>query len=97
MAKRTQVYADGTYEGAWRDGKRHGLGTFSYIDGRRSWPARVAINPAREVPVVTHPCAFHTRYEGEWQHGKANGKGVMTWASGRRYEHHYKGDIFECR
>lgn len=83
----TYEYGRGaSYEGDWRDGKRHGHGTHTYADGavyRGEW------RDGKEHGHGTLSGAG-IAYEGEWRNGKMHGQGILTATNGIRYEGQFR-------
>ena len=78
-----------SYDGEWKGGMRHGMGTMRWPDG------------AQYVGLWNHNYAsgsgkfFHSEgdvYDGKWANNKANGFGIYTNTSGARYEGYWKED-----
>ena len=67
--------ADGRkYVGEWRDDKRHGRGTFTYISGDK-YVGEYSDGERRGQGVWTG--ANGEKYVGEWRDDKANGLGTL--------------------
>ncbi len=74
------LHLDCRYEGEWRGGKEHGLGTLAFGDGgvytgefregERSGHGRMVLPDGRE-------------YEGEWLDGLQHGPGTLRYPDGR--------------
>jgi hypothetical protein len=77
-----------SYDGSWKNGKKHGYGTFiwkngvtfegQYVDDERigfgsmNFPANDPFN--------------RLRYVGDWKRGQLNGHGTLTYTNGDVYE-----------
>ena len=78
-----------TYEGEWKDGKRHGYGTLNqpgpyvhegnYIDGQRTGQGK-----------ITFPDG--ATYLGEFKDGKQNGHAIYTFSDGYKFIGVFKND-----
>jgi hypothetical protein len=88
-----QWYLNGTpkdrYEGEYRDGYRHGVGTQFYADGT-SYEGEWRNGQMNGNGTRIYPSG--DRYEGEWSDGQRQGRGTYVWASGSRYEGEYKNN-----
>lgn len=74
------------YSGEYRDGKRHGRGVHTWVDGGRyEGEFRDGKQHGRGVRTWNGE-----RYEGEYRDDKQHGRGVYTWADGDRYEGEYR-------
>jgi hypothetical protein len=68
------TYADGSiYEGSWRDGARHGRGTFVGPLGTR-YEGQWKDGEKHGRGTITYLNGI--QYSGEWQKGKRHGYGV---------------------
>ena len=70
--------ASGKYIGEFKDGKRHGQGT--YVE---------AIVTGTIFPRQSYKGG---KYTGEWKDGYRHGQGTYTWASGDKYVGSYLND-----
>ncbi|WP_088626229.1 cell envelope integrity protein TolA [Oceanicola sp. 22II-s10i] len=81
-------YSSGaTYRGEFRDGLRHGQGTYEHPDGNRydgEWQA------GKKHGQGTYRYASGNTYTGDWENGQRHGQGVYTFTSGTVYEGHFK-------
>ena len=78
-----------TYEGEWKDGKRHGQGKFTYASGdtyEGEWKDGNEHGQGR----LTYPNGY--TYEGEYKDGYQHGQGKYTDADGSTYEGEWKDD-----
>lgn len=76
-------WAKTTYEGHFVDGKRHGFGKFTDINGlvyKGEWK-----NDMRNGQGV-FTWSRSVRYDGEWRDGVRHGRGVYIWGRGNRYD-----------
>lgn len=64
------------YRGAFRNGQRHGAGTYTYAETTRN---------DEEAEQEEENMPPKATYEGEWKNGKKHGQGKMAWASGGKY------------
>ena len=84
-------YADGSeYQGEWKDGKRHGIGTYISPTGTRyegEWG-----NDGASGHGVCH-YADGMKYDGEFEGGERHGKGTLVSTEGDRYEGQFKNDL----
>jgi hypothetical protein len=88
------VYPNGErYAGAWLHGRRHGVGTYSYVDGGRCVDPCVlrarclaARAGAARSPRLPPGCTRVRRYEGEWVDDRIQGKGKSFYANGNVYD-----------
>ncbi|KAL7539142.1 hypothetical protein ACHAXR_009044 [Thalassiosira sp. AJA248-18] len=83
------TYADGVYEGEWKESERSGKGI-------RTWHSRDVYKGEWKEDEF-HGEGIYTFadgdvYEGEWKDGDCNGKGIYTWTDGEVYEGEYKDD-----
>ncbi|CAF2670496.1 unnamed protein product [Rotaria sp. Silwood2] len=77
-----------SFEGEWKDGKKHGKGKMNYANGYTytgDWVEDVATGEG--VFIWTSG----DQYEGQYQNGQRHGKGSYTYANGDKYT----GDWFE--
>ncbi|SMN01183.1 putative phosphatidylinositol-4-phosphate 5-kinase [uncultured Candidatus Thioglobus sp.] len=82
-------YDNGTFEGNWKNGKRHGQGVYAWASGDR-YEGNWKNDKKHGQGVFTW--ASGSRYEGNWKNDKQHGQGVYAWASGDRYEGNWKND-----
>ena len=87
------------YEGGFREGRKHGRGVFTGVDGERTvgeWREGKRRESERRVSERVASVSFGARsaptptYEGELQDGKPHGQGVMSWTDGRCYEGNFR-------
>jgi ribosomal protein L29 len=68
MERKTHVYSDGSkYEGAWKDGKRHGNGTWTRPDGLK-YDGEWTDDKPNGLGTLTYPDG--KKRMGEWKNGK---------------------------
>ena len=93
--KRTQNYGNGdVYYGqmstyTWERRKRHGYGTYTYVDGGKyvgEW-----YNHEKDGN-GTCTYANGDKYVGEWKNGERDGNGTCTYANGGKYVGEYKNN-----
>ena len=76
-------YGEHVYEGGYREGKRNGLGTYTWADGDRY---EGEYRDGKEDGHGIWTAAGGDRYEGQWSAGFQNGRGTYSWVNGDRYE-----------
>ena len=85
--EQTRHYPDGSsYEGEFREGMRHGVGTYVWPDGdtfHGCWREN------QQEGHGTYTWAVGGAYEGEFRNDKRQGKGVYVSADGDRYDGTY--------
>ena len=77
----TVTDSSGKYSGEWKDGKTHGLGTFTYTDGAKY--VGVFKDSLRNGQ-GTYIWAGGAKYVGEWKDNKRNGLGTLTLTNGEK-------------
>ena len=73
---------DMEYVGEYKDGKKHGQGTYTWFDGGiyvGKW------KDGKEHGQGTYTSHVGTKYVGEWKDGMRSGQGTETWSSGWKY------------
>ena len=78
-----KYYDNGTYNGSFRFGKRHGKGVYTWTNGDKydgAW-----INDERTGKGV-YIWQNGDKYEGDFVNAKLHGKGIYTWPNGDKYE-----------
>ncbi len=86
---KTEKYDNGTYEGNFEHGKRHGFGIYRWNSGSRyegAWVDDIRKGFGKFF------WTDGSHYEGEWENDKMNGYGVYLSAGGSRYEGFWKDD-----
>lgn len=71
-----------SYDGDWKDGKMHGLGTYLFRDGytyRGEWEKN------KQHGEGTAYYSGDRFYTGEWKNGRYDGKGNFTYTTGATY------------
>jgi hypothetical protein len=90
VEKKNFIYPFGDkYEGEWKEGKKHGKGTYSFASGSKyegEW------EEDKKHGKGTYSYASRDKYEGEWKEGKKHGKGTYIYAPLDRYEGVWKDD-----
>jgi hypothetical protein len=79
--------ADVGYEGEYKDGKYHGKGKYTYVDGsvyEGEWEVDKKHGTGKFI------FASGDVYEGEYKDGKQHGQGKYTYANANVYEGEYK-------
>ena len=76
-----------TYEGEWKDGKRHGQGKFTYASGD-TYEGEWKDGKSHGQGKLTYPGG--NTYEGEFKDGKYHGQGKYANRHGRIYEGEWK-------
>ena len=79
-----------TYDGDWRNGKRHGEGTAKMIDGSVSYKG----GWKNDLPDGNGTFKYRNGsvYTGGFRAGKMHGNGVMTYTNGTTYDGQWKND-----
>ncbi len=86
------LWENGTkYMGEWKDGKKHGQGTFTY--GKGKWEGdkyEGEFKVGYRNGQGTYTWSDGDKYVGEFKGDKPNGQGTYTWSDGRKYEGEFK-------
>ena len=86
------LWENGTkYMGEWKDGKKHGQGTFIY--GKGKWEGdkyEGEFKVGYRNGQGTYTWSDGDKYVGEFKVDKPNGQGTYTWSDGRKYEGEFK-------
>ena len=72
--------------GEWKDGKKHGQGTFTY--GKGKWEGdkyEGEFKDGYRNGQGTYTWSVGDKYVGEFKDDKPNGQGTYTWSDGRKY------------
>jgi hypothetical protein len=77
------------YVGQVKDGKRNGLGTYTWVNGDKYVGEH---KDDQRNGQGTFTSADGYKYEGEWKDGKRDGLGTYTWVDGGKYEGEWKDD-----
>ena len=95
-------YGESIYEGEYRNGKRHGLGSWVQEEGGHRYEGKWHDGKRHGQGLSTW--ADGTRYEGEYRDGKRHGRGTRTWEgtdefAGRqgRYDGDFRNGKFHGR
>jgi len=68
-----------SYVGEWKDGKKHGQGTFTSPDGRKYVGEYM---DDKKHGKGTFTWSDEGKYEGKWKDGKFHGQGTFTFLTG---------------
>lgn len=94
-AKKVKYPNGDYYEGKWKKGTPHGLGTMIYVNGntyRGNWT--YGVKDGHGILTFKNDLKY-VKYEGEWKLGKYNGIGKIVYKNGDIYEGSWKmGKIF---
>ena len=81
------LWENGTkYMGEWKDGKKHGQGTFTY--GKGKWEGDKYVGEFKDGyrnGQGTYAWSNGNKYIGEWRDGKYHGQGTYTSIKGYKY------------
>ena len=83
-----QIKNSYTYIGEFKNGKKHGQGTKTWLNGDK-YIGQWENNKPHGVGTGIRRGA---KYEGDWKNGRRNGKGTCVWPSGSRYKGEWKDD-----
>jgi hypothetical protein len=90
--KKAYVYSDGTtYEGEWKNSKRHGFGVWVRPDGTRYVGEWENNKPNGEGILFN---ADGSKYTGAWKDGRRHGQGMMSYADGSQVAGEWKEGRF---
>ena len=78
---------EGKYIGSWKDGKRNGLGTYTYSDGRVSTGI---YKNGKKNGNMKIKCPNGDTYEGDFINGSPSGRFIFTNAKGEISEGDFK-------
>lgn len=88
---------EGSYDGQWKNGQKHGEGTHRYRNGdvyKGPWQ-----NGKRHGEKGTY--IYHNKssaeYIGGWLNDKKHGFGVMTFSNGDKYEGNWEKNNMEAK
>jgi len=85
----TMLLKDGsTYDGHWKDNKRHGIGTFRYKDGS-SYIGEYVKDMKNGFGIFS---TEKLTYSGYWCQGKRHGWGILRETEGKMYEGQWQDD-----
>jgi len=86
------LWENGTkYMGEWKDGKKHGQGTFTY--GKGKWEGdkyEGEFKVGYRNGQGTYTWSDGDKYVGEFKVDKPNGQGTYTWSDRRKYVGEFK-------
>jgi len=86
------LWENGTkYMGEWKDGKKHGQGTFTY--GKGKWEGdkyEGEFKVGYRNGQGTYTWSDGEKYVGEWKYGRKSGQGTLTLSSGNKYVGEFK-------
>ena len=89
------LWENGTkYMGEWKDGKKHGQGTFTY--GKGKWEGdkyEGEFKVGYRNGQGTYTWSDGDKYVGEFKDDKPNGEGTYTWPDGKKHEGEFKEGI----
>jgi len=80
-------FAGDKYVGKWRDGNRHGQGTYTWANGNKY------VGKWRDDKINgqgTFTYANGDKYVGGWKDYEQHGQGTYTWANGSKYVGEHK-------
>ena len=87
QTKSTKTKGDYIYIGEYKDGKRHGQGTFTYPDGDKYVGQ---FKDGNYYGQGTYTYISGAKYVGGWKDGKPHGQGTETYSSGEKYIGEFK-------
>jgi hypothetical protein len=87
QTKSTKTKGDYIYIGEYKDGKRHGQGTFTWADGTKYVGQ---YKDDKRHGQGTYTFADGRKYVGQYKDGKKHGEGTFTWADGDKYIGEFK-------
>ena len=79
------------YVGEWKDGKKHGQGTFTY--GKGKWEGEKYVGKFKDGyrnGQGTYTWSDGDKYVGEFKDGKKHGQGTWTSTGGEKYSGEWK-------
>lgn len=83
------IYSDGTYEGYWQNGVKHGIGTYKWADGRLY---EGNFKADKRHGTGTYKWSDGSTYVGEWIDDARNGTGTCNYKYGSL--HSYTGGFY---
>ncbi|CAF3228836.1 unnamed protein product, partial [Rotaria sp. Silwood2] len=84
------IYPDGSrYKGNLRGGKRHGRGTYDFVNGEK-YEGEWADDQTNGIGIRNFPNG--NRYEGNERNGKRHGYGILYFVNGEKYEGDWAND-----
>jgi len=84
-----EYYKGSTYEGSFKDAKKHGLGTITLIDGSK-YEGQWEDNKAHGRGTYIWPNG--AKYIGQFKDDEMHGHGTYTWPDGNKYVGQFKDD-----
>ena len=87
--KKVDQYKKNNYKGEYKDGMRHGQGTYNYPDESK-YVGEWKDDMPNGKGTITY--TEGTKYEGEWQDNKWHGQGIYSFPDGSKYEGEYKNN-----
>jgi hypothetical protein len=72
----------GKYEGEFKDGKRHGQGTGTYLNGEKYVGE---FKEGKRHGQGTYTYSDGSKYEGEFKDGEIHGQGILISLNGKKY------------
>ena len=75
------------YVGEWKNGRYHGQGTYTYVDGSKYVGE---YKDGIRHGYGTYAWGSGNKYVGEWKNDKRNGQGTYTFANGDKYVGEFK-------
>jgi uncharacterized membrane protein YhaH (DUF805 family) len=83
----------GIYEGEWKDGERHGKGTFTSANKKEKYIGEWKFNGRNGKGIQTY--SDGSKYEGQWENDKRHGFGTYTASDGLSKYGIWKNDNFQ--
>ncbi len=85
-----QLYGEIKYEGEWKDGKKHGKGTETSLDGKR-YEGMWRNNEEHGFGTQTYSDSDgREEYKGYWKDGEYHGQGTFTDSVEGKYEGYWE-------
>ena len=84
-----ETYNNGTYNGLFKNNKRHGHGTYNFKSGDKysgQW------NKGNKHGQGTYYYSNGDKYSGQWNKGNKHGQGTYYYPSGNKYVGQWKND-----
>ncbi|XP_078354008.1 radial spoke head 1 homolog isoform X2 [Oculina patagonica] len=76
------------YQGEYQNGKRHGMGKYTFVKGRARYEGEYVEDLRSGQGIFWYPDG--SVYEGAWATGERNGYGVYTYINGDIYKGEWK-------
>lgn len=86
----------GTYDGEWKDGIKHGIGTYHYSNGdvyEGPWKDDKRHGSNGKYTYYKNPSSV---YKGDWKDDMKHGSGIMEFANGDKYVGDWKKNKMEA-